>query len=155
MKHHCRKCGKLVCNGCSSKKFKLPNIGKMCRVCDQCYSSLTGEDDSRSRRSTTIGGDTGTESAAKEEIALTVTRKFKNLPDGKSSSQNANLKSLFQRDSTKVVNPEDLNKETDDHSYEDNSESCKSVTEGDADETVPRKKKKKKRTKDSDNSDHK
>ncbi|XP_062504440.1 pleckstrin homology domain-containing family F member 2-like [Corticium candelabrum] len=40
-RHHCRKCGLVVCNKCSSKKFSLPNISaKPLRVCDNCYDSL-------------------------------------------------------------------------------------------------------------------
>lgn len=41
-RHHCRKCGKLVCGSCSGKKYKLENIGKVCRVCDECYDDLSG-----------------------------------------------------------------------------------------------------------------
>merc|ERR1712137_11471 len=41
-RHHCRKCGKLVCGSCSSKKYKLENMGKVCRVCDMCYDILDG-----------------------------------------------------------------------------------------------------------------
>jgi len=40
-RHHCRKCGKLLCGGCSSKKFKLENLGKVSRVCDGCYEELS------------------------------------------------------------------------------------------------------------------
>ena len=36
-KHHCRKCGKVVCHDCSSKTYN----GN--RVCDGCYTILTGE----------------------------------------------------------------------------------------------------------------
>ncbi|KAL6065425.1 Pleckstriny domain-containing family F member 2 [Balamuthia mandrillaris] len=41
-KHHCRKCGKLVCNKCSEKRWELPNIGKE-RVCDVCFEELSSE----------------------------------------------------------------------------------------------------------------
>jgi FYVE/RhoGEF/PH domain-containing protein 5/6 len=40
-KHHCRKCGILVCGKCSEHKFELPNIGKE-RVCDDCWEQLSG-----------------------------------------------------------------------------------------------------------------
>eukprot|EP01104_Vermistella_antarctica_P017826 TRINITY_DN6402_c0_g2_i1.p1 TRINITY_DN6402_c0_g2~~TRINITY_DN6402_c0_g2_i1.p1 ORF type:complete len:1315 (-),score=241.75 TRINITY_DN6402_c0_g2_i1:125-4069(-) len=41
-RHHCRKCGTLCCQACSSNTYQLPNIGKKCRVCDVCYEELTG-----------------------------------------------------------------------------------------------------------------
>ena len=42
-KHHCRKCGKVVCGNCSSKKFLLPlqNPSQPLRVCDGCYEMLS------------------------------------------------------------------------------------------------------------------
>ncbi|UYV84806.1 PLEKHF2 [Cordylochernes scorpioides] len=40
-KHHCRKCGDVVCGGCSNKKFLIPSMSsKPLRVCDSCYDSL-------------------------------------------------------------------------------------------------------------------
>jgi len=41
-RHHCRRCGKLVCGSCSANKTKLPSQG-MCRVCDQCFEELGGK----------------------------------------------------------------------------------------------------------------
>lgn len=45
-RHHCRSCGRLVCNPCSSKRLILnqnneSNDDKPLRVCDDCYKSLT------------------------------------------------------------------------------------------------------------------
>jgi len=41
-RHHCRKCGAVVCGSCSNKKFLLPNISsKPLRVCDGCYGVLS------------------------------------------------------------------------------------------------------------------
>uniref|UniRef100_A0A915L3A2 Pleckstrin homology domain-containing family F member 2 n=1 Tax=Romanomermis culicivorax TaxID=13658 RepID=A0A915L3A2_ROMCU len=41
-RHHCRKCGSVVCNSCSTKRFLLPHISKKpVRVCDSCYDLLT------------------------------------------------------------------------------------------------------------------
>lgn len=46
--HHCRKCGGVVCGGCSTKRFLLPQqSSKPLRVCDKCYSQLTNEENSR------------------------------------------------------------------------------------------------------------
>ncbi|KAF2076329.1 hypothetical protein CYY_002385 [Polysphondylium violaceum] len=40
-RHHCRKCGALVCGKCSEKKFKLPvSDFKPVRVCNYCYDQL-------------------------------------------------------------------------------------------------------------------
>ncbi|KAH8415411.1 hypothetical protein KR222_010928 [Zaprionus bogoriensis] len=40
-RHHCRNCGAVVCAGCSSKKFHLPQqSSKALRVCDRCYDRL-------------------------------------------------------------------------------------------------------------------
>eukprot|EP01102_Stenamoeba_stenopodia_P012679 TRINITY_DN402_c0_g2_i4.p1 TRINITY_DN402_c0_g2~~TRINITY_DN402_c0_g2_i4.p1 ORF type:complete len:610 (+),score=94.76 TRINITY_DN402_c0_g2_i4:235-2064(+) len=41
-RHHCRKCGLLVCNGCSEQRFVLPGLGNQ-RVCDTCYEELSGK----------------------------------------------------------------------------------------------------------------
>ena len=45
--HHCRKCGAVVCGGCSNRRFLLPYQDKKpLRVCVSCYEALTaGEAD--------------------------------------------------------------------------------------------------------------
>jgi hypothetical protein len=42
-RHHCRKCGAVVCSGCSSQKVLLPHMSsaKALRVCTECYKELT------------------------------------------------------------------------------------------------------------------
>jgi len=41
-RHHCRKCGSVVCGNCSSRKLNLPaQSTKPLRVCDRCYDSST------------------------------------------------------------------------------------------------------------------
>eukprot|EP00123_Amoebidium_parasiticum_P015244 comp22852_c0_seq1/m.36033 comp22852_c0_seq1/g.36033 ORF comp22852_c0_seq1/g.36033 comp22852_c0_seq1/m.36033 type:complete len:592 (-) comp22852_c0_seq1:296-2071(-) len=47
-KHHCRNCGQIFCQQCSSKEAAIPRFGyeKPVRVCDRCYDALgngTGE----------------------------------------------------------------------------------------------------------------
>jgi hypothetical protein len=40
-RHHCRKCGSVVCGACSAKKFLLPSqSSKPLRVCDPCFDDL-------------------------------------------------------------------------------------------------------------------
>jgi len=47
--HHCRKCGKAVCDSCSTKKCPLPIKGHEfpVRVCENCYINVT-EDEKKS-----------------------------------------------------------------------------------------------------------
>uniref|UniRef100_A0A1B6HET3 FYVE-type domain-containing protein n=3 Tax=Homalodisca TaxID=139475 RepID=A0A1B6HET3_9HEMI len=41
-RHHCRKCGAVVCGPCSNKRFLLPNqSSKPLRVCLNCYDTLS------------------------------------------------------------------------------------------------------------------
>lgn len=44
-RHHCRACGQIFCNACSSKTAAIPKFGieKEVRVCDLCYDKLTYE----------------------------------------------------------------------------------------------------------------
>ena len=40
--HHCRACGEVFCNTCSSKKSIIPKIGieREVRVCDPCFDEI-------------------------------------------------------------------------------------------------------------------
>ena len=40
-KHHCRHCGQIFCNDCSSRTASVPSSKKPVRVCDVCYQELT------------------------------------------------------------------------------------------------------------------
>ncbi|XP_056311437.1 FYVE, RhoGEF and PH domain-containing protein 6 isoform X1 [Danio aesculapii] len=45
-RHHCRACGKVVCQACSSNKFYLEYLkNQLARVCDHCYIKLQHKDD--------------------------------------------------------------------------------------------------------------
>lgn len=53
-RHHCRKCGFVVCNGCSTKRAVIPyQSSKPIRVCDSCYDSIQGNPNSIERVSRT------------------------------------------------------------------------------------------------------
>lgn len=39
-KHHCRSCGNIFCNECSSKQAQMTGHPKPVRVCDHCYQEL-------------------------------------------------------------------------------------------------------------------
>ncbi|NP_001091185.1 pleckstrin homology and FYVE domain containing 2 L homeolog [Xenopus laevis] len=44
-RHHCRKCGYVICGPCSEKKYLLPSqSSKPVRVCDFCYDLLSSGD---------------------------------------------------------------------------------------------------------------
>ncbi|XP_062863074.1 FYVE, RhoGEF and PH domain-containing protein 6 [Trichomycterus rosablanca] len=44
-RHHCRACGKVVCQACSSNKYYLEYLkNQLARVCDQCYVKLQQKD---------------------------------------------------------------------------------------------------------------
>jgi len=41
-RHHCRRCGSVVCGSCSNKKFLIPHISsKPVRVCNKCYDQMS------------------------------------------------------------------------------------------------------------------
>uniref|UniRef100_A0A803VED7 Zinc finger FYVE domain-containing protein 26 n=1 Tax=Ficedula albicollis TaxID=59894 RepID=A0A803VED7_FICAL len=43
-RHHCRRCGRLVCSSCSTKKMEIEACSEnLSRVCDQCYSYYNRE----------------------------------------------------------------------------------------------------------------
>uniref|UniRef100_A0A182SMD6 FYVE-type domain-containing protein n=1 Tax=Anopheles maculatus TaxID=74869 RepID=A0A182SMD6_9DIPT len=43
-RHHCRRCGRVVCHSCSKKKLRLQSFYEdvAVRVCDDCWSNLAG-----------------------------------------------------------------------------------------------------------------
>jgi hypothetical protein len=38
--HHCRHCGLIFCNECSTKRSKMPSAKTNLRVCDNCFVEL-------------------------------------------------------------------------------------------------------------------
>jgi len=54
-RHHCRKCGKLVCGTCSTHRMNLPGIGNSRQVCDDCMNQIFSKVESIHRRYTGNG----------------------------------------------------------------------------------------------------
>jgi len=44
--HHCRNCGRAMCNSCSTNRTALPRLGFefKVRVCDECFSQISDQD---------------------------------------------------------------------------------------------------------------
>lgn len=44
--HHCRKCGKAICDSCSTRRSELPYRGYECkvRICEGCFIGITDEE---------------------------------------------------------------------------------------------------------------
>ncbi|GAM18228.1 hypothetical protein SAMD00019534_014030 [Acytostelium subglobosum LB1] len=40
-RHHCRRCGNVVCGKCSDQTYKLDNLNKEARVCKSCYTYVS------------------------------------------------------------------------------------------------------------------
>lgn len=41
LQHHCRNCGNIFCNECSTKSATVASSKKPARVCDVCYAEVT------------------------------------------------------------------------------------------------------------------
>ncbi|XP_025837453.1 pleckstrin homology domain-containing family F member 2 isoform X2 [Agrilus planipennis] len=61
-RHHCRKCGAVVCGPCSNKRYLLPNqSSKPLRVCLHCYDLLSTAKNSNSNdKDKPVGGNADT-----------------------------------------------------------------------------------------------
>ncbi|XP_015824943.3 zinc finger FYVE domain-containing protein 26 [Nothobranchius furzeri] len=55
-RHHCRRCGRLVCNACSERKMPVDECPEEeVRVCDQCYAYFHSDSDTESDSAEVIG----------------------------------------------------------------------------------------------------
>ncbi|XP_014898779.1 zinc finger FYVE domain-containing protein 26 [Poecilia latipinna] len=55
-RHHCRRCGRLVCSACSERKMLLDGCpGEEVRVCDQCYLYFHPDSEEESESAEVIG----------------------------------------------------------------------------------------------------
>ncbi|XP_061156343.1 zinc finger FYVE domain-containing protein 26 isoform X1 [Syngnathus typhle] len=63
-RHHCRRCGRLVCQACSERKMAIDGRpGEEVRVCDQCYTYFHPDSDDELEPSEATGSPTLTEDA--------------------------------------------------------------------------------------------
>ncbi|KAL0962905.1 hypothetical protein UPYG_G00346960 [Umbra pygmaea] len=71
-RHHCRACGKVVCQTCSSNKYYLEYLkNQPARVCDQCFAKLQENSDRVASGAVSPGGRSG---------AFSFSRKQKKIP---------------------------------------------------------------------------
>ncbi|XP_056616274.1 zinc finger FYVE domain-containing protein 26 isoform X2 [Triplophysa dalaica] len=54
-RHHCRRCGRLVCHSCSSKKMVMEGSEEPVRVCDQCYNFFHSDSDEELEQDEAVG----------------------------------------------------------------------------------------------------
>ncbi|XP_057692463.1 FYVE, RhoGEF and PH domain-containing protein 6-like [Corythoichthys intestinalis] len=90
-RHHCRACGKVVCQSCSSNKQSLEYLkNQLARVCDQCYLVL------REQKS-----EEDASAAALPKAPFTFSRKQKRIPaalkEVSASTDNPSMSGYLQR----------------------------------------------------------
>ncbi|KAF7710798.1 hypothetical protein HF521_009670 [Silurus meridionalis] len=62
-RHHCRRCGRLVCHACSSRKMVVEGSEETVRVCDQCYSFFHTVSDADLEQAEVAGSPASTDGA--------------------------------------------------------------------------------------------
>ncbi|KAK1790565.1 hypothetical protein P4O66_014444, partial [Electrophorus voltai] len=93
-RHHCRACGKVVCQACSSNKYYLEYLkNQLARVCDQCYAKLQQKDK---------GDLTGVSiSPSGRTSAFSFSRKQKKIPSAlkevSANTENSSMSGYLQR----------------------------------------------------------
>lgn len=95
-RHHCRACGRVVCQTCSSNKCYLEYLKhQLARVCDHCYEKLQQKrDNSVSPSSVSPGGRAGSS-------AFSFSRKQKKIPSAlkevSASTENSSMSGYLMR----------------------------------------------------------
>ncbi|TWW75892.1 FYVE, RhoGEF and PH domain-containing protein 6 [Takifugu flavidus] len=91
-RHHCRACGKVVCQSCSSNKCYLEYLkNQVARVCDQCFLILRQQNSDQDLSATVSPGN---------KAPLAFTRKQKRIPAALkevSASTNSTMSGYLQR----------------------------------------------------------
>ncbi|XP_046971190.1 zinc finger FYVE domain-containing protein 26 homolog isoform X2 [Vanessa cardui] len=64
-RHHCRRCGRVVCQGCSRNKMQVPTYpsGVKFRVCDDCFTQTMNKKSSSERENMMLSSNSDTGSA--------------------------------------------------------------------------------------------
>ncbi|XP_064198603.1 FYVE, RhoGEF and PH domain-containing protein 6 [Anguilla rostrata] len=98
-RHHCRACGKVVCQSCSSHKHYLEYLkNQLARVCDHCFLKLQQKSDRPA--STTVSPSTRTSSGAFSSV-LIPSRKQKKIPaalkEVSANTENSSMSGYLQR----------------------------------------------------------
>lgn len=92
-RHHCRACGKVVCQSCSSNKHHLEYLkNQLARVCDQCFLVLQQQKSERALSAAVSPGNKAT---------FAFTRKQKKIPaalkEVSASTDNSSMSGYLQR----------------------------------------------------------
>ncbi|XP_068459182.1 FYVE, RhoGEF and PH domain-containing protein 6-like [Clinocottus analis] len=92
-RHHCRACGKVVCQSCSSNKCCLEYLkNQLARVCDQCFPVLQLQKSERARSAAVSPGSRAT---------FAFSRKHKKIPKAlkevTASTDNSSMSGYLQR----------------------------------------------------------
>lgn len=92
-RHHCRACGKVVCQACSSNKHHLEYLKKqLARVCDQCFLALQ-QQSSEKALSTTL--------SPSSRSTFAFSRKHKRIPaalkEVSANTDNSSMSGYLQR----------------------------------------------------------
>lgn len=94
-RHHCRRCGRLVCHNCSSHRMAVEGCEvEEARVCDQCYSFFHPDSDDELEPTELASSPAAAQMALEEVVRLPTTpeRTFKLSPN---TSDNQKLLSEF------------------------------------------------------------
>uniref|UniRef100_A0A671SSL9 FYVE, RhoGEF and PH domain-containing protein 6-like n=1 Tax=Sinocyclocheilus anshuiensis TaxID=1608454 RepID=A0A671SSL9_9TELE len=91
-RHHCRACGKVVCQACSSNKYYLEYLkNQLARVCDHCYIKLQHKGDQSS----------ATVSPSGRSSSFAFSRKQKKIPSAlkevSANTENSSMSGYLQR----------------------------------------------------------
>uniref|UniRef100_A0AAR2J3X4 FYVE, RhoGEF and PH domain containing 6 n=1 Tax=Pygocentrus nattereri TaxID=42514 RepID=A0AAR2J3X4_PYGNA len=95
-RHHCRACGKVVCQACSSNKYYLEYLkNQLARVCDHCYGKLQQKD--KGDQSGVCVSPSGRSSGS----AFSFSRKQKKIPSAlkevSANTENSSMSGYLQR----------------------------------------------------------
>ncbi|GAM20354.1 hypothetical protein SAMD00019534_035300, partial [Acytostelium subglobosum LB1] len=89
-RHHCRRCGNVVCGKCSDQSFKLDNHSKPVRVCRSCFSYLSVASARKEENEPAAEDAQDTESVAQD---TTTTKNTSSLAAGENDSMLSDIES--------------------------------------------------------------